>query len=211
MLNKKSLNKLVDEQRLNRYFSRNHQWIIGILIAIIIPLVIYALQKNDSINLETKAYYFVNYQQRTYDAQKLKAASCWTSSISSNRSDAFRCSVGNYIYDPCFAGSSDIISCPSDPISKTLTLFRLESEPPNYNRNEKTEAIPWFIVLQNKQRCEFYTGATDFIADRRIDYGCNKGKYDFLQLPIIKEGKEWKLGCHVGDRIEFCSIKETWY
>ena len=41
--------------------------------------------------------------------------SCWTGSIASGRLDAFRCSIGNLIHDPCFTYGRETMICPLDP------------------------------------------------------------------------------------------------
>src|SRR3954471_7285830 len=49
---------------------------------------------------------------------------CWTNSGADARSDAYRCFVGNFIHDPCFAdqtSSAKYVLCPLYvPVSKVL-------------------------------------------------------------------------------------------
>jgi hypothetical protein len=43
---------------------------------------------------------------------------CWTNSIAVNRSDAWRCMLGNRIYDPCFeaTGQTRQVICGANPV-----------------------------------------------------------------------------------------------
>ncbi len=198
---------------MREYVAKNHRWIIGTLIAVVIPLVIYSLQKSDTEKFETKTYYYTNSNNGS-NTSDLKKADCWITSLSSNRSDAFRCSVGNGIYDPCFEdpiGDESIISCPSEPYEEDPMMFKMISRPHFDKETEKTDAVPWYIILKNKQTCRFITGATTTIANRRLDYGCNEGTYDSLYLPLKENDEELQIGCTVGNRMEFCSIQEAWY
>jgi len=53
--------------------------------------------------------------------------SCWTHSLASDRSDAWRCMAGNDIYDPCFSGSphEGTVACAEGPFSKNVVLMTL--------------------------------------------------------------------------------------
>jgi hypothetical protein len=46
-----------------------------------------------------------------------RSGECWTESIAVSRSGAWRCMVGNEIYDPCFssAGLIDAVICDANP------------------------------------------------------------------------------------------------
>lgn len=195
------------------YLAKYHRWITGTLVAIIIPLFIYGLQKKDAAPRETKIFYYANLQGEIGD-RDLKGVDCWTASISSNRSDAFRCSANGGIYDPCFEdvmSKGDVVTCPGEPYEKKPESFRVISKPEYDPKIESEGADPWYIILKNGQTCRFITGATAVIANRRLDYGCSKGTYDSLYLPLKKEGKELEIGCSTQDRIQYCSIEEVWY
>jgi hypothetical protein len=102
---------------------------------------------------------------------------CWVPSLASNRPDAWRCMVGNGIYDPCFsapnqAGQVVCVPRPSDPsMDLTIDLTRPLPAP-----NPPT-AMPhaWFLTLADGSECGFLTGATGGVRGQRINYGCTDG------------------------------------
>jgi hypothetical protein len=73
---------------------------------------------------------------------------CWTTSIGDSRSDAFRCFVGNFIHDPCFANtvvSSNFVLCPiAQPGSNLLriNLTKATALPPG---DQQPHAIPALV------------------------------------------------------------------
>jgi hypothetical protein len=52
---------------------------------------------------------------------------CWTTSISSSASNAYRCMIGNNIVDPCFAASraAKIVYCPMPSSSRKVLALTL--------------------------------------------------------------------------------------
>ena len=104
---------------------------------------------------------------------------CWTTSIGDSRSDAFRCFVGNYIHDPCFANTlvpSNFVLCPlAQPGSKLLRINLTKPLPSRPETSNPTRYPPWFIQLANGQWCGRTQGATGLIAGLPISYGCTHG------------------------------------
>ncbi len=191
------------------YINRNYKWIIGTIIAVAIPMMIYLLQRNDAKSLNTNTYYYTN-TNTDINETNLQKANCWSTSMNSNRSDSYRCSVDNSIYDPCFdvPFSISVIACPSEPYENNPEYFKIESRP---RSDVKVDESPWYIILDNNQECGYLSGATTSIADRRLDYGCDKGDYDSLFLPIENDSGKQKIGCLKKNRIEACLIREVWY
>jgi hypothetical protein len=115
----------------------------------------------------------------TVRVKKSAPGSCWTSSLSEARPDAFRCFVGNYIYDPCFANetiSTNFVLCPLyTPMSRVLRINLTKPLPSNRGGGDPTRTTPWAIQLQSGKWCELITGATGEIAGMRINYGCTGG------------------------------------
>ncbi len=72
---------------------------------------------------------------------KTVSGSCWTSSIASSRSDAFRCMIGNSIMDPCFKLSARAVACPQDVATNTGVIINLTKPLPQ--ANPKSAAKPW--------------------------------------------------------------------
>ena len=98
---------------------------------------------------------------------------CWTGSGTSERSDAWRCFIGNEIIDPCYSGPRTWVACPSGAgvirikLTKPLPL-NMADAPLNTNR-----ADPASITLAHGVTCGFITGATGVVGGLRLNYGCS--------------------------------------
>ncbi|MBV8489370.1 MAG: hypothetical protein JO199_02480, partial [Candidatus Eremiobacteraeota bacterium] len=81
---------------------------------------------------------------------------CWTSSIASPRSDAFRCSAGNTIYDPCFVRDRNSVVCATDVFSSNGTQLELTKPLPAAASPGPPRA--WAMLLQSGAKCNAGTG-----------------------------------------------------
>ena len=107
---------------------------------------------------------------------------CFAPSIaSSSRPDAWRCSSGNAILDPCYQrimGDEKQLACPvGGPWPANVALLTLNQPLPSESRKETSRetALPWALELANGQRCTLFTGATAPVAGMRINHGCTGG------------------------------------
>ncbi|MFH1487038.1 MAG: hypothetical protein ABIH46_13280 [Chloroflexota bacterium] len=119
---------------------------------------------------------------------------CWTASLADRRSDAFRCMVGNRIFDPCFVVEGKVI-CGANPVTKEAgCILKLTKPLPDV----KTPAsVPdnwaWIVELGDGTICSFMTGATAGVEGKRLNYGCS-GKTDTDTVWILGDlqpGKIW--------------------
>jgi hypothetical protein len=118
--------------------------------------------------------------QNGFSVAKKAKGYCWTQSLTRDRPDAWRCFIGNDIYDPCFAGQRRPtvgVACAEDPFSKRVVLLTL-TKPLPHNVNPTTRWLqpkgePWGLRLANGDTCFFATGATDVAAGMRMNYECN--------------------------------------
>lgn len=108
--------------------------------------------------------------------------SCFTGSIASpSRPDAWRCSSGNGILDPCYQrilGDEKQLACPvGGPWPANVVLLTLTQPLPSEPRKEtnRENTLPWALELANGQHCTLFTGATAPVAGMRINYGCPGG------------------------------------
>lgn len=102
------------------------------------------------------------------------------SAADSSRGDAWRCSAGNAIQDPCFANimaGGKTLACARSPWDAKITVMNLETPPDSSKRKEvsRTQTPPWALELANGDHCALFTGATAPIAGMRINYGCPGG------------------------------------
>lgn len=105
-----------------------------------------------------------------------RSGGCWTDSIAVSRSGAWRCMVGNEIYDPCFssAGLTDAVVCDANPgkgsagfiLKLTKPLPKPSSQAPAYPR-------PWRVKLADKATCEIQTGTIALVAGLEVPYDCS--------------------------------------
>jgi hypothetical protein len=108
--------------------------------------------------------------------------SCFTGSLASpSRPDAWRCSSGNGLLDPCYQrilGDEKQLACPvGGPWPANVALLTLDKPLPTEPRKElsRDSALPWALELANGQRCTLMTGAMPPVAGMRINYGCPGG------------------------------------
>jgi len=134
-----------------------------------------------------------------FDHLKTRGGECWVDSIASNRPDAWRCKVGNFIFDPCFATSKEgFLLCDyNPPAHKEGFLLHLTKPLPAPTSMKTTQVIPWLLQLADGSICQKYTGTTPNTDKGAIPYYC----VEKMKLPkncdsgliedSIKEGETW--------------------
>lgn len=113
-------------------------------------------------------------------ATKTVAGSCWISSEAAKRSDAWRCSAGNSILDPCYSGGRpNTLACPVNRDgSRVLVLHLTTSLPANTNPALNTSrALPERVRLTTGVVCSFAEGATATLGGLRLNYACTNGAW----------------------------------
>lgn len=105
---------------------------------------------------------------------------CWTTSISTAQRDAYRCFVGNEIYDPCFhgsaAGESSTVLCPLPRPGSSLLRIELTRRLPSPGPGTDPERYtPWAVETEAGSWCTLITGATGRLHGLAISYGCSGG------------------------------------
>ncbi len=81
---------------------------------------------------------------------------CWTTSIASRRSDAYRCMVANSIYDPCFSSGAKTVACPTDVAANSGVRITLTRPLPQSNTGNVRNA--WMMQLAGGAKCNMGTG-----------------------------------------------------
>ena len=104
---------------------------------------------------------------------------CFYGSLSTQRRDAWRCEVGNLIYDPCFSSSHarGRVACPVTQLDAGLVIRLTRGLPSRYQntRAPSVRLTPWNVWLTGGQECRWITGASGIISGRRVNYACTGG------------------------------------
>lgn len=110
--------------------------------------------------------------------------SCWTDSIAAPfRADAWRCTIGNSISDPCFqiSGSTDTLLCNINPtVLDSTSTFVLKLTQPLPAAQTPPGAPPpnwaWLVQLGDGTLCTPFTGTLPVTASgQAANYGCAPG------------------------------------
>ncbi len=134
---------------------------------------------------------------------RIARGSCFSGSGASRRADAWRCTVGNEIYDPCFFGATtyaplgQYVLCPAPPPAMTAVKIVLTKPLPRAEGNKGkglTRGDPWTIVLTGGKTCVFLTGATAAIGGKRINYGCRRSPSAGFLVGDPTRGQTWTIG-----------------
>ncbi len=109
-------------------------------------------------------------------ATRSKSGYCFTGSLTINRNDAWRCIVGNSLYDPCFSSAQapGVVICPDRQVTRgteihlTRPLPRASADPGQPSlRNQ-----PWDIELFSGRHFQFSSGASNVVHGLRLNYFC---------------------------------------
>lgn len=101
--------------------------------------------------------------------------SCFTSSETTTRSDAWRCTVGNALHDPCFSSpqARAVVICPNaDPTSGLEIRLTRRLPTAHANRSPARERQPWTLKLYGGAHCAFSGGASSVVDGLRLNYFC---------------------------------------
>lgn len=107
----------------------------------------------------------------------VKKGKCWTESIATPRKGAWRCMIGNDIYDPCFSTSSEkMVICDMNPAKNKTGLSVALTEPlPKSSmpkKSEKPGMHPFQLRLTDGSVCAPFTGTRISLGKEIIQYGC---------------------------------------
>jgi len=111
-----------------------------------------------------------------HEVAATRSGSCFTSSLAADGSDAWRCTAGNEILDPCFRPphGDGPLACLADPWGP-VTKLRLTRPLPKATPIDTDRPMPWAVETSGGLRCTKLTGATDVVRGQRVNYGCTDG------------------------------------
>jgi len=91
--------------------------------------------------------------------------------------EGYRCSAGDYLYDPCWPvmAAKPTVLCLAEPWLHTVAELRLSSALPALPREHGGSIVPWGVQLANGSRCELAQGAHTAFDGTVLDYGCTSG------------------------------------
>lgn len=98
----------------------------------------------------------VVFNAKSMHATTRLTGNCWTTSIASKRSDAYRCMTGNAIHDPCFKVSGSSVACPVDLTANSGVIIKLTKPLPR----EAGVSNAWQMRLTSGALCNVGTGTT---------------------------------------------------
>ncbi len=173
-------------------------------------LFIFAYQIYTVSSMVTSSYTFA-YTEAVRNPDDLAVVECWEGVT--GRSDELRCVKGDNMYVPCFVNfyNPGFAKCPRGPDDQDAKIFRYNDirEGP-VAKFESDRTSPWFIVLGDGTECHYLTGATNVVANRRLDFGCSD-ETTTLYLPLEQVGDSTYIGCLNDGRVERCFAREVWY
>jgi hypothetical protein len=102
--------------------------------------------------------------------------SCFAGSIGMPRPDAWRCTVGNEILDPCLQapeGAAPLICIAG---ARAIRLKLTKALPLAMRNGKERRFFAWRLVLRNGDVCDHFTGtAAGTIQGHDLVYGCRSG------------------------------------
>ncbi len=129
---------------------------------------------------------------------------CWIVSSASTERGAWRCYVGDYIYDPCFETPrlSEAVICGANPATnESGFILQLTKPLPAASWHQPLSRYsPWLLKLADGSVCERETGTADWYHGTPLLYGCSDSRCLFGDAPCpyeaeltdhVKHGRIW--------------------
>jgi hypothetical protein len=135
------------------------------------------------------------------------SGTCKSASVSQPyRTDAFRCIVGNSIYDPCFATvDKNIAWCQINPEKEDYFLIKTTEPLPEIKIAEQIPANwAWFLKLEDGIYCSPFTGTRPVVEGKIAYYGCQSQSADenIVLVGDLTAGEIWTAQEVVFERTE---------
>lgn len=144
-----------------------------------------------------------------------RTGSCWTGSVAVNSANAWRCTVGNEIHDPCFTAGSNRseLVCDFDPATGQGGFNLKLTKPLPNAAADRGPTRPWILQFADGELCRPYTGTMPITDKGGIAYYCTQPG-DKSGLPeecdvglladSLKEGRIW-----TATRVTYCRSPES--
>jgi hypothetical protein len=131
-----------------------------------------------------------------YAVAERRDGSCPTVSLGSARSDAWRCTIGVLIVDPCFAPAPNahLVYCPQPPDRRHLLAIALAKPLAPRPANRRSAAVagaPLSLAVAGGVTCGRENGNTGLFAGMRISYTCSDGR--MLLGEVDRGSPRWRL------------------
>jgi hypothetical protein len=179
---------------------KNKFWVITLIIVVILVAAAF-WQKNTIINwfgrMMVSKTVVIHYTPSSNLSLETKNGSCWTNSIAAPfRLDAWRCMVGNEIYDPCFeiSGKKSVICDVNPALSKQGFELKLtENLPEPSVQTDTLGNWAWIVELDDGSICTPFTGTRPFINGDAGYYGCASISFDksVMIMGDLVKGATW--------------------
>jgi hypothetical protein len=188
-----------------------------ILLAIFAGTVLLASTVAEGASQKTSARVYRAYASTGSPAihvTKTVKGSCFTGSIEANRNDAWRCTSGTALFDPCFSSSkaTGIVICVPVPWKRSgveLKLTRLLPTGSGSKRTPSTKGQPWGIETTSGLRCVL-EGMGPFVNKRVFaDYACKGGQWLWVQPD--RKTKPWTIATGKRKPTATAKVKTAWF
>jgi len=106
------------------------------------------------------------------------SGSCFTSSDVTRRDDAWRCTVGNTLYDPCFSSqfAFGIVVCPIPWQGSGTEIHLTKPLPKSGSHTVPSLSLqPWALETASGAFCTLSSGASSVVHGHRLNYFCGRG------------------------------------
>ena len=126
-----------------------------------------------------------------------REGSCWTNSNIIRRSDAWRCMIGNEIFDPCYtAKNKTTIVCDAKPDIEKPSGFvlKLTKPLPTPDVPHGPSSSASMVELEDGTICDAISGAsgaTNGVRRERISYSCRMSSKNMVIFGDLIPGKVW--------------------
>lgn len=154
--------------------ARRWRW-LAVLPALVISLALSAPVAAHTKTVATVFHAFNSGGTPTIPTTS-KSGHCFTGSLTINRNDAWRCFVGNTLYDPCFSSAQapGVVVCPDRQVTGGVEIH-LTRGLPHAMADTGTPSLrnqPWDVELFSGRHFQFSSGASDVVHGVRLNYFC---------------------------------------
>jgi hypothetical protein len=122
--------------------------------------------------------------------------SCFTGSDVTRRDDAWRCTVGNTLYDPCFSSqfAFGVVVCPV-PWQDSGTEIHLTKPLPKASSHTPPSLAlqPWAVETVSGAFCVLSSGASSVVRGQRLNYFCGKNAKQGLWGFPSRKAQPWTI------------------